>query len=66
MLVLYLAQKRLSILAFWVNRWHRLVELIEAPEFTVPVSEAASRLMAFEDQEDETTAVKDPSEFMAG
>jgi len=66
MLVSYLAQKRLSILAFWVNRRHQLAESIEAPKFTVPVSEATSRLMAFEDQEDETSAVKAPSEFMAG
>jgi len=66
MLVSYLAQKRLSILTFWVNRRQRLGETITAPEFTVQVSEAAGRLMAFEDQEDETTAVKAPSEFTAG
>ena len=65
MLVSYLAQKRLSILTFWVNRRQRLGETITAPEFTVQVSEAAGRLMAFEDQEDETTAVKAPSEFTA-
>jgi hypothetical protein len=66
MLVSYLAQKRLVVLTFWVNRRQRLGESFTAPEFTVPVAEATGRLMAFEDQDDETTAVKVPSEFTTG
>ena len=66
MLVSYLAQKRLVVLTFWVNWRQRLGESFTAPEFTVPVAEATGRLMAFEDQDDETTAVKVPSEFTTG
>jgi hypothetical protein len=66
MLVSYLAQKRLTILTFWVNRCKRLGEPIQATDFTVPIAEAASKLMALEDQEDDTTAVKAPTEFVNG
>jgi hypothetical protein len=66
MVVSYIAQKRLSVLMFWTNRRRRLGESILASDFTLQAAEEASRLMAFEDQEDDTTSVKPPTEFTMG
>jgi hypothetical protein len=48
MLVSYIAQKRLSVLAYWVNRLRRLGESIAALDFTEQAAEDAGKLMAFE------------------
>ena len=66
MLVPYMAQKRLNILCYWVNRRHRLMESIDINEFTPEAADAFGRLMTFEAQEEETSSVKPPSEFLQG
>ena len=66
MIVSYMAQKRLTVMCYWVNRRHRLDEYIGAEEFTPPVADAFSQLMAFESQEEEQTNVKPPGEFKPG
>jgi hypothetical protein len=66
MLVPYMAQKRLDIMCYWVNRCHRLQESINADEFTPLVAEAFANLMTFEMQEEETTTVKAPADFKPG
>jgi putative NADH-flavin reductase len=43
-----------------------LGESIAALDFTEQAAEDAEKLMAFESQDDDTTAVKPPSEFTAG
>jgi hypothetical protein len=66
MLVSYITQKRLSVLTFWTNRRRRLGESILAAKFTLQVAEEASKLMAFEDQDDDKTVAKPPAEFTTG
>jgi hypothetical protein len=66
MLVPYMAQKRLDVMCYWVNRCHRLQESIHADEFTPMAAEAFAKLMAFESQEEDATTVKAPSDFKAG
>ena len=66
MLVLYMAQKHLDIMCYWVNHCHQLQESINANEFTPLVSEAFAKLMAFETQEEETAMIKAPIDFKAG
>ncbi len=52
-----MAQKRLDIMCYWVNRCHHLQESINADQFTPLAAEASAKLMAFETQEEETTTV---------
>jgi hypothetical protein len=66
MLVSYVAQKRLTVLCYWTNRRQRLGETIDELEFTPEAMEAFSKLMSYEQQEDETTTVKPPTEFTVG
>jgi len=64
-IVPYIAQKRLNIMCYWVNRRTRLNETINAGAFNQAALENYGKLMSFEsNQEDETsTQVKPPTEF---
>ncbi len=64
--VSYIAQKRLTVLCYWVIQRHRLNESIDAQEFSQDAMDAFSKLMAYEQKEDDTTAVKAPTEFTTG
>lgn len=66
MTVSYMAQKRLTVMCYWVNRRHRLGEYTGAEDFTPDIADAFSQLMTFESQEEEQTNVKPPSEFKPG
>jgi hypothetical protein len=63
----YIAQKRLNIFCFWVNRCNRLNEPIDPARFNQAALDSYGRLMTFESQEDDTsTTVKAQAEFKAG
>jgi hypothetical protein len=64
----YIAQKRLNIMCYRVNRRTRLNETINAGAFKQAALENYGKLMSFEsNQEDETsTQVKPPTEFKTG
>ena len=64
-IVPYIAQKRLNIMCYWVNRCMRINETINSGAFNQAALENYGKLMSFEsNQEDETsTQVKPPTEF---
>jgi len=64
----YIAQKRLNIFCFWVNRRTRLNESIEAGNFNQTALDIYGRLSAFEVHQDEeaSTHVKPPTEYKTG
>jgi hypothetical protein len=64
--VSYIAQNSLTVLCYWVNRRHCLNESIDAQEFSQDAMDAFSKLMAYKQKEDDTTAVKAPTEFTTG
>jgi hypothetical protein len=57
----YISQKRLTIMAYWVNRRHRLAESIETLLFTQEEQETYGTMMNSEP--DRETTVKEPPEF---
>ncbi len=57
----YVSQKRLTILAYWANRKHRLAEEINLAAFTLAEQEAYGNMMNSEP--DRETTVKEPPEF---
>ena len=57
----YISQKRLTIMAYWVNRHHRLAESIETLLFTQEEQETYGTMMNSEP--DRETTVKEPPEF---
>jgi hypothetical protein len=63
-----IAQKRLNIICYWVNRGSRLRETIEAASFNQAALDAYGRLMSFENNQDEepATQVKPPTEYKTG
>jgi hypothetical protein len=61
-----MAQKRLTVFAYWVNHRFRLQESIDAAEFTPLALEAFSKLMTSEAQDRDASTVKASSEFKAG
>ncbi len=67
-LVPYMAQRRLEIMCYWVNRRHRLQEPINADLFNQMTIEAFGKLMNMESQaqQEDSTQVKAPSEFKPG
>jgi len=67
-IVPYIAQKRLNIMCYRVNRRTRLNETINAGAFNQAALENYGKLMSFQsNQEDETlTQVKPPTEFKTG
>ena len=64
----YIAQKRLNIFCYWVNRRSRLGETIEAASFNQAALDAYGRLMSFENNQDEepATQVKPLAEYKTG
>lgn len=63
----YVAQKRLTVFCYWVNRRHRLRESTNAMEFTPLTLDAFTKIMASETQDkQDSTAAKAPSEFETG
>jgi hypothetical protein len=48
MIVPYIAQKKLITLAYWVNHWHRLAEMIDSEQYTHEVADDFSCLMSYE------------------
>jgi hypothetical protein len=64
--VSYIAQKHLTIQCYWVNRQQHLNESIGTLEFTPDAMDAFSKLMVYEQKEDDTTAIKPPTEFTTG
>ena len=67
-IVPYIAQKRLNIFCYWVNRRTRLNEPIDAGHFNQAALDTYGRLLSFEiNQDDETaTQVKPPAEYKTG
>jgi hypothetical protein len=65
-LVPYISQKRLNTLCYWVNRRHCLREDISAAEFTPAAFNAFSTLLQLESQEEESSKVKEPTEYKTG
>jgi len=62
----FMAQKKFTILCYWVNRRTRLGEPILAAQFTNAAILTYGRLMAQESKDEETEGVKAPAEFKAG
>ena len=67
-IVPYIAQKRLNIFCYWVNRCTRLNEIIDSGNFNQAALDSYGRLLAFEANQDEeaVTHVKPPAEYKTG
>jgi hypothetical protein len=67
-IVPYIAQKRLNIFCYWVNRQTRLNEPIDAGHFNQAALDTYGRLLSFETNQDDETAtqVKPPAEYKTG
>ncbi len=62
----FMAQKKFTILCYWVNRRFRLGESIAAGQFTEATVQTYGCLMAQGNKDEETEGVKAPPEFKAG
>jgi hypothetical protein len=63
----YIAQRRLNIFCYWVNRRTHLNEAIDPARLNQQALESYGRLMAFDEaQDDDATKVKAPAEYKTG
>jgi hypothetical protein len=65
-LISFLAEKRLTVFTYWVNRCHHLRESIDPNLFTPVALQAFMKIMERGTQEGDSTAVKAPEDFKAG